>query len=134
MTEEEIKAIVGQYFTSKSLFNLDDPKLVDVSRDRLLLDIVLNGKEGKRTELLGKKFMNTNEVINRIVNSTKVWYSISTGDKRPIIRSVLRFWLPPTRGLFKITQGRCTEPSFRQRRSSPQSHDHIHIWFPDFRP
>lgn len=90
-TEEEVKTIINQYLTSKCLFKPDDPKFVNVAQDRLLLDTVLNGKEGGRAGLLEKKFMNTNEVINRIINSTKSWYKVSTGDKQPIIRLVLRF-------------------------------------------
>ena len=37
---------------------------------------------GVRAGLVKERFMNTNEVINRIVNSTKPWYKISTGDGR----------------------------------------------------
>lgn len=91
MTEEEIRAIVGQYLTSKSLFNPDNPEFVNVSRDGLLRDIVLNGRKDKETEPSGKTFMKVDEVINRVVNKTKVWYRISTGNEHPIIGSVLRF-------------------------------------------
>ena len=90
MTEEEIKGIINQYLTSKRLFKPHYPEFVNVAQDRLLLDTVLNGKKENKTELLEKKFMHTNEVINRIVNATKACYKISTGDRQPIIRSVLR--------------------------------------------
>ena len=86
MTEEEIKTIVNQYLTSKRLFKPQDPKFINVAQDRLLLDTVLNGKKAGKEELLENKFMNTNEAINRIVNTTRLWYKISTGDRQPIIR------------------------------------------------
>jgi len=100
--EEEIKAIIGQYLTSKSLFKPDDPRLVDVSQDSLLLDIVLNGKKGKGAQLARGKFMETNEVIDGIVNSKKAWYKTPTGNKRPAVRLVLRFRPQPTHRLFQI--------------------------------
>jgi len=91
LTEEEIKTITNQYLTSKRLFKPHDPTFVNVAQDKLLLDIVLTGKKGDGAKLLEKRFMNTDEVISRIVNNTKAWYKISTGDKRhPIIRLVLR--------------------------------------------
>jgi len=92
MTEEEIKTVVNRYLTSKRLFKPQDPKFVNVAQDRLFLNTVLNGKEVGKAELLENKFMNTNEAINRIINSTKSWYRISTADGQPIIRSVLRFF------------------------------------------
>ena len=85
--------MVDKYLTSKRLFKPHDPKFVNIAQDRLLLDTILNGNEGNRAELVEKKFMNTNEVINRIINGTKAWYKISAGDRQPIVRSVLRFWL-----------------------------------------
>ena len=104
MTEEEIKSMINQYLTSKRLFKPHYPEFVNVAQDRLLLDTILTGKEN-REELLEKKFMHTNEVINRIVNTTKACYKISTGDGQSIIRSVLRFRLrhssysqPPSEG------------------------------------
>ena len=70
----------------------EDPKFVNVTQDRLFLDTVLNGKEAVRAELLESKFMNTNQAINRIFNSTRLWYKISNGNKEPIIRLVLLPW------------------------------------------
>jgi len=35
---------------------------------------------------LGKKFMSTDEVIERFVRTTKAWYKISTGDGQPTVR------------------------------------------------
>lgn len=102
LTEEEIKTIVDQYLTSKRLFKPHDLNLVNVSRDKLLLDIVSNGK-GKKEELLEGQFMDTNKMINRIISNTTACYKISTCDKRPIVRSVLYFGLQPTSGLFTIT-------------------------------
>jgi len=83
--------MVNQYITSKRLFKPEDPKFINVAQDRLLLDTLSNGKEAGRAELLKNKFMNANEAINRIVQSTKAWYKISNGDREPIIRSVLGF-------------------------------------------
>ena len=83
--------MVSQYITLKHLFKPEDPKFINVTQDRLLLDTVLNGKEAGRAELLENKFMNTNEAISRIVSSTKAWYKISNGDRQPIIRSALGF-------------------------------------------
>ena len=128
MTEEEIKTVVDQYLTSERLFKPRDLSLVNVSREKLLLDIVSN-KEGRGAELVEGKFMDTNKVIKKIINNTTACYKISTCDKRPIIRSVLYFGLEPTFGLFTIAQRRHTKPDFCQRRSSQQSQDHIHIRF-----
>lgn len=92
MTEEEVRTLTDQYLVSKRLFKLRDPEFVDLARDRLLMDTVLCGKGGVRAGLLKERFMNVNEVINRVVNSTKPWYKISTGDGRLIVTgSVLRF-------------------------------------------
>ena len=91
MTEEDIKTIIGQYLTLKSLFNPDDPRLVNVSQDSLLLDILSNGNGGKGAQLVGGKFIKTGEVISRIVNSKRAWEKVSTGDKLPVVGSVLRF-------------------------------------------
>ena len=102
MTEEEIKTVVDQYLTSKRLFKPHDPNLVNVSRDKLLLDIVLN-REGKGGKLLEGKFMDTNEVTDRIVKNTTACYKISTSGRRPIIRSVLYFGFQPTFSLFMVT-------------------------------
>jgi len=90
LTEEEIKTTINQYLTSKRLFKPHDPTLVKVAQDKPLLNILLNGKKGAGGELLEKGFMNTDEVIRRIVNSTKPWYKVSTGNGRPIIRLVPR--------------------------------------------
>ena len=86
MTEKEIRTMVDQYLTSKCLFKPQDPKFVDVAQDKLLLDIVLKTKKAGKEELLENKFMNINEAINRIVNTTRLWYKISTGGGQPIIR------------------------------------------------
>ena len=88
MTEKEIRTMVDQYPTSKCLFKPQDPKFVNVAQDKLLLDIVLKTKKAGKEELLENKFMNLNinEAINRIVNTTRLWYKISTGDGQPIIR------------------------------------------------
>ena len=102
MTEEEIKTVIDQYLMSNCLFKPHDPEFVNVSQDRLLMDIVLNGKEGGGAELLEEKFVGTDELINTIVSSTKAWYKISTGGKKPIIRSVLHFALRPTLRPFMI--------------------------------
>jgi hypothetical protein len=83
--------MINQYLASNRLFKPHDPKFTNLAQDRLLLETVLNGKEGVRAGILENKFMNTKEVINRIVNSTIAWYKISTGDGRSIIRSVPRF-------------------------------------------
>ena len=91
MTEEEIKALINQYLESKRLFKPHDRKLVNVARDRLLLNTVFGGKEVNKAELVENEFMNTNEVINRIVNSTTAWYKVSAGGGQPVIRSVLGF-------------------------------------------
>ena len=86
MTEKEIRTMVDQYLASKCLFKPQDPKFVNVAQDKLLLDIVLKRKKAGKAELLESKFMNTNEAIRRIVNSTRLWYKISTGDRQSIIR------------------------------------------------
>jgi hypothetical protein len=91
LTEEEIKTVIDLYLTSKRLFKPHDPNLINVSQDKLLLGIVLNGEEGKRAGLLEGRFMATDKVINKIVSNTKAYYKISTCDRRPIIRSVLYF-------------------------------------------
>ena len=94
MTEEEVKMLTNQYLTSKRLFKLRGPEFVNVARDRLLMDTVLCGKGGVRAGLLKERFMNTNEVTNRIVNSTEPWYKIYTGDGQLIaIGLVVCFWL-----------------------------------------
>ena len=84
--------MVNQYFTSKRLFKPEDPNFVDVTQNRLLLDTLLNGKESGRAEFLENKFMNANQAINRIVNSTNAWYKISSGNREPIIRSAPAFF------------------------------------------
>lgn len=133
MTEEEIETVVEQYLRSKRLFKPHDLTLVNVSRDKLLLDIFSNGK-GKKEELLEGQFMGTNKVVSRIIDNTTACYKISTCDKRPIIRSVLHFGLQPTFRLFTITQRRHTEPDFCQRRPSQESQGHIHIRLRNFQP
>lgn len=90
MTEEEVKTVVNQYLTSNNLFKPRDSNTVDVSQDRLILDIVSNGREADKADLLQKKFVDVNAVIKKVVNSTKAWYKISTGDRQPIIRSAFR--------------------------------------------
>ncbi|KAF9649472.1 hypothetical protein BDM02DRAFT_3230271 [Thelephora ganbajun] len=85
LTKEGIKIVINQYLTSKHLFKPHDPGFVDITQDGLLLDTLLNGKEEDRPGLLEKKFMSTDEVVNRITNSTKAWYKISTGSRQPII-------------------------------------------------
>ena len=75
------------------MFKPHDPKFVNVSRDKLLLDIVLNGEGDKEAKLLEEKLMKTDEVINRIIGGTKACYKISAHDRRPIVRSVLDFGL-----------------------------------------
>ena len=93
MTEEEVKTAIDQYLTSKRLFKPHDPKFVNVSRDKLLLDIVLSGDGGKEAKLLEERFMKTDEVISRIIGGTKACYKISAHDRHPIVRSVLDFGL-----------------------------------------
>ena len=83
--------VTNQYLTSKRLFKSQDSQFVNVARDGVLLDTVLCGKGGVRAGLLEERFMNANEVVNRVVNSTKTWHKISTGDGKSIIGSVLRF-------------------------------------------
>ena len=90
MTEEEIKSVVNQYLTSNNLLKPRDSNTVDVSQDRLILDIVSNGREADKADLLQKKFVDVNVVIKKVVNTTKAWYKISTGDRQPIIRSEFR--------------------------------------------
>lgn len=92
LTKKEIKNIITRYLTSKHLFKLDDPKFVNVVQDEVLLDTVLSGKESDREELLEQKFMDTDEVISRIVESTEEWYRIHN-DREPIVRSELYFLL-----------------------------------------
>ena len=89
MTEEEVRALTNRYLESKCLFKLRGPEFVNVARDRLLMDTVLCGKGGVRAGLVKERFMNTNEVINRIFNSTKPWYKISTGDGQPFIMGLV---------------------------------------------
>lgn len=93
MPVEEVKKVTNQYLMSKHLFKPRDPKFVNLAKDRLLLDTVLCGKGGVRAGILEEKFMNTNEVINRVVNGTKTWHKITTGDGQTIIGLVPRFWL-----------------------------------------
>jgi len=84
LTEEEIKVTTEEYLVSRHLFKSHDPNLVNVSQDKLLLDIMLNGEEGKGTELLKGKCMETNGVINAIVSDNKACYKISTCDSHGI--------------------------------------------------
>lgn len=37
--------------------------------------------------------MDTKAVIEKVVGSTEAWYKITIGDRRPVIRSALPFWL-----------------------------------------
>ena len=104
MTEEEVKTIIGRYLASKCLFKPHDPKFVNVSRDKLLLDIVLNREGGEEVELLEGNFMKTDEAINRIISGTKACYKISAHDRRPIVKSVLDSGFQPTLGLFGIIE------------------------------
>lgn len=76
---------------SKHLLKPHDEKSVNVAKDRLLLDVVSKGKESVRMELLEKKFMNINEVMQKVTSSTEAWYKISTGNMQPIIKSARRF-------------------------------------------
>ena len=57
------------------------------------MDTVLCGKGSVRAGLVNERFMNTNEVINRIVNSTEPWYKISTGDGQPFIMGLVLHFL-----------------------------------------
>ena len=109
--------MVNQYITSKRLSKPEDPKFVNVTQDRLFLDTLLNGKEAGRAEFLENKFMNTNQAINRIVNSTKAWYKISNGDNEPIIRSVFHFWFWYPGRSQPLSKRGYTKPNRSQRRS-----------------
>ena len=95
LTEEEVKNIVNQYLTSKRLLKTRDKNTINIAQDKLLLDIVSNGKEVDKAKLLEKKSMDVDEVIKKVVGSTKAWYKISTGDRQPVIQSVLHFQLAP---------------------------------------
>jgi hypothetical protein len=51
----------------------------------------LNGREKDRAGIMEKKFMDIDDVVKRVVGSTRKWYKISTGDRQPIIRSAFCF-------------------------------------------
>jgi hypothetical protein len=85
LTEEEIGTLVNQYLMSRNPPKLHGQQSINVAQDKLLLDTVSSGKSDE-AGILEKKFMDIDEVTKRVVNSTKAWYKISVGDKKPIIR------------------------------------------------
>ncbi|KAF9783951.1 hypothetical protein BJ322DRAFT_1109804 [Thelephora terrestris] len=85
LTVEEIKTVVNKYLISRKLFNPDDQSSVNVAEDKFILDIVSNGKENKRVELLKRKFMGTNDVIGHVISSGTQWYKLSSGNRQTII-------------------------------------------------
>lgn len=86
-TEDDIKTITTQYLASKHLLKPRDQDSVNVTKDKLLLDILSNGKKADRIKLLEKRFMDINDVVQQVFRSTKPWYEISTGGGQPIVRS-----------------------------------------------